>query len=106
MAASFPCAVHPDQPAILDASHRAFVNHEVYYFGSDEALQAFVAEPWKYTGRVTDPVTFERFAPTAASPHRSHGGRLFYFKAPETLAMFEADPATHGVPRPMMQAKK
>lgn len=106
MAVSLSCAVHPEQPAILDAGHRAFVNHEVYYFGSDEALQAFVSEPWKYTGRVTDPVSLERFVPTSDSIRRSHGGRLFYLKTAQTAQIFDGDVAMYGIPKPMMQAKK
>jgi YHS domain-containing protein len=106
MEATFPCAVNPDQPAIIDASHRAFVNHEVYYFGSDDALRAFVEEPWRYAGRVTDPVSLERFAPTRDSLRRSHGGRLFFLASAANAAAFDAEPATYGVPRPMMHAKK
>jgi YHS domain-containing protein len=105
MGATFSCVVHPDQPAIIDARHRAFVNYEVYYFGSDEALLAFVAEPWKYTGRVTDPVTRERFVPTADTPRRSFGGRLMYLMTEENAAMFDRDPATYATPHPTMQVK-
>lgn len=106
MAATFPCAVYPDQPAIVDAGHRAFVNHEVYYFGSGEALTAFVAGPWKYTGRVTDPVSLDRFEPTPETMVRSHGGRLFYLASAANAATFDSDPATYGIPRPMMRVKK
>ena len=103
MGVSLTCAVHPEQPAILDAGHRAYVNHEIYYFGSVEALQAFVSEPWKYTGTVTDPVTMARFQPTPESARRSYGGRLFFLQSAESAVTFDGDPATYGVPRPMMR---
>jgi len=105
MGATFSCVVHSDQLAIIDARHRAFVNYEVYYFSSDEALQAFVAEPWKYTGRVTDPITRERFVPSQQSPRRSFGGRLFYMMTEENAATFDQDPAKYGMPHPTMHAK-
>jgi YHS domain-containing protein len=98
--------VDPEQPARLDSAHRALVNYEVYYFGTDAALQTFVAQPWRFTGRVTDPVSRNRFEPTAESPRRSYGGRLFYLESRETAATFDEDPATWGVPHPMMQASK
>jgi YHS domain-containing protein len=102
---TLPCAVDPALPAIIDARHRALVNHEAYFFSSDDALRAFVAEPYRYTGKVTDPVSLVRFAPTASSPTRSHGGRLFYFTSNETVAKFDADRVTYGTPRPMMREK-
>jgi YHS domain-containing protein len=102
MGISLPCAVHPDQSAILDAEHRALVNYEAYYFGSSEAQEAFVAEPWKYTGKVTDPVSRERFVPTAESPVRTYGGRIFFLQSAETATTFDNDPPRFGVPRPTM----
>ena len=106
MGASLRCAVDPEQPALLDSAHRALVNQEVYYFGSSEALQAFVREPWKFTGRVTDPVSLERFVPTEQSTRRSFGGRLFFFQSAATAATFDTNPSTYGVPRSTMHAKK
>jgi len=105
MGATLSCVVHPDQPAVIDANHRALVNHEVYYFSSAEALRAFVSAPWTYTGRVTDPVSLERFQPAADSPRRSFGGRLFLLESQEHAATFDSDPRTYGVPRPMMRSK-
>jgi YHS domain-containing protein len=99
------CAVDPTRPAMIDTRHRALVNHEAYFFSDDAALRAFVAEPYRYTGRVTDPVSLARFAPTSSSPSRSHGGRLFYFESEETAARFDADRATYGTPKPMMRER-
>ena len=105
MGATLADVVHPEVPAVIDVNHRAFVNYEVYYFSSAEALREFVSAPWKYTGRVTDPISTERFQPTAESPHRSFGGRLFFLQSTEHAAAFDSDPRTYGVPRPTMRSK-
>lgn len=100
-----PCAVDPARPAILDAAHRAFVNYEVYFFSNDANMNKFIAAPYKYTGRVTDPVTRERFVPTADSPRRSYGGRLFYFASAQTATTFDADQMKYGNLMPGMREK-
>jgi YHS domain-containing protein len=99
------CAVDPARPAVLDVAHRALVNHEAYYFSDQVALKSFVSAPYKFTGKVTDPVSLVRFVPSASSPSRSHGGRLFYFASNETASKFDADRATYGIPKPMMREK-
>ena len=101
-----PCAVDSSRAAVIAADHRALVNHEIYFVADDAALQAFVAEPYRYTGKVTDPVSLVRFEPTSASPTRSFGGRLFYFVTNETAASFDADRDTYGTPKPMMREVK
>ena len=105
MGATLFDVVHPDQPAMIDAGHRAFVNYEVYYFSSPEALREFVSAPWKYTGKVTDPISMDRFQPTAESPHRSFGGRLFFLQSADHATTFDSDSTTYGVPRPAMRSK-
>jgi YHS domain-containing protein len=100
------CAVDPSRPAMLDANHRALVNYEAYYFSDDTAMKAFIAEPYRYTGRVTDPVSMVRFVPTAESPTRSFGGRLFYFSSGETATTFDTDQPKYGNPMPGMREKK
>ncbi len=98
-----PCCVDSTQLAILDPDHRAFVNHEVYFFSSDAARDRFNAEPYRYTGWVTDPVSLIRFQPTSASQHRDAAGRLFYFDTDSTLAEFDRDPGQYSTPKPSMQ---
>ena len=99
------CAVDSTRPAIIDSAHRALVNSEAYFVADDAALKAFVENPYRYTGKVTDPVSRSRFVPTAQSPLRSHGGRLFYFASGETAAKFDSDPTRYGTPMPAMHAK-
>lgn len=102
----FAGAVHPEAPAVIDAAHRAFVNWETYYVSSAEALAEFNQEPYRFTGRVTDPISMERFEPSEASPSRQYGGRLFYFANEENAAVFDTAPDSLSVPtiamRPVM----
>lgn len=100
------CCVDPSRPAVLDVAHRALINYEAYYVSDDAALKAFMAEPYRFTGKVTDPVTLDRFVPAAESPTRSHMGRLFYFASNETAATFDTDPMKYGMPMPGMREKK
>jgi YHS domain-containing protein len=103
LGASIPCVVNPSRNAVLDSAHRAFVNYEAYYFCDEASMAKFVGEPYRYTGKVTDPVTRERFVPTAGSPNRSYGGRLFYFISTETVATFDADQTRYGTLMPGMR---
>jgi YHS domain-containing protein len=82
------------------------VNHEVYFFSSEWARQEFEAHPFRYTGKVTDPVSLNRFEPAETSPSRAAGGRLFYFESSETVASFDEDPAAYSTPQPTMQPEK
>lgn len=95
---TFPCAVDPKRPAIIDAAHRALVNHEVYFFGSDEAKRTFLANPRKWCGLVTDPVTRERFRPGKSAPTTTYAGRLYFFQSADSLATFQAMPEKYKDP--------
>jgi YHS domain-containing protein len=101
-----PCAVDSTAQAILDPAHRAYVNHEVYYFSSESAREQFEAHPFQYTGKVTDPVSLTRFQPIDASPSRTAAGRLFYFESDETVATFDEDPAAYSTPKPTMKPRE
>jgi len=98
MGVTLTCAVAPDLPAILDTAHRIFVNWDTYFVSSDEARDAFVATPYRFTGYVTDPVSGVRFQPGPDSPSRERAGRLFYFSSAPNLALFEADPTGYDTP--------
>ncbi len=100
------CAVDSSRTAVIDAAHRVLVNHEAYFVADDAALQTFKAEPYRYTGKVTDPVSLARFVPTADSPKRTYGPRLFYFSSEETAAAFDRDLAKYSIPMPGMREKK
>ena len=90
------CAVNTDRKAVIDASHRVFVNYETFYFSDDDAQEAFRRAPHRYSGLLTDPVTRKRFAPGSDSPRRETGGRVLYFASAETAAQFDSDPDEFG----------
>lgn len=100
------CAVDTTEWAILDPAHRAFVNHEVYFFSSDAAHKRFEQAPYKFTGKVTDPVSLVRFQPTPHSPTRTAAGRLFYFESSKTRAQFDRFPEHYSTPKPTMHEMK
>lgn len=100
------CAVAPDAPAVLDARHRVFINYETYFVSDMDRRAEFIAQPFRYTGVVTDPVNHYRFQPEEESPVRTHGGRLFYFSSDATAGRFEAAPDSFSVPVLTMIPKK
>ena len=83
------------KPPVLDSSLRAQVNFEIYFFANAAEKKRFLADPSRYCGKVTDPITYERFRPTATSPKTTYGNRLYYFRSDSTRAAFLADPVTH-----------
>ena len=93
-----PCAVDPSRPAILDAAHRILVNHEVYFFSSEEARAAFLRNPLAYCGLVTDPVTGRRFHPTRRSPKLVYAGRPYYFETRTSRKTFRSSPVPYKNP--------
>ena len=100
-----PCVVDPARPALLDPRHRVFVNWETYYLSSDENLAKFRADPLKYVGTVTDPVTRERFRPDRSHPRVEHEGRIIYFTKVENVARFQAGPEAYVPPMIGMQGE-
>ncbi len=92
------CVVDPTRNAVLDADHRVFVNYETYYLSDEQAVQTFKAEPWRYTGMVTDPVSKARFQPAGDSPRAVHQGRVFYFASADNAKTFALDPAAQATP--------
>lgn len=94
----FACAVHPDRKAVLDAEHRVFVNYETYYVSDRDAHELFLGAPHRYAGRITDPVSHQRFSADADSPRRDRAGRIFYFAGAETVARFDEDPDRFSTP--------
>lgn len=93
-----PCVVDKDKPALLDVEHRVFVNYETYFLSSDKAREKFLAEPWRYTGPVTDPSSRQRFVPDAHSLRLEHNGRIFFFRSAETLVAFQGAADSLSVP--------
>ncbi len=88
-----PCAVRDGVPARLRADHRLRVNHETYFFSSREALAEFERDPLALCGKVTDPVSGERIAPTATTPRYDYAGRSYFFSSWDTRGRFASSPA-------------
>ena len=78
--------------ASYDPKLRVFVNQEAYFFSGKDTKRRFLADPARYSGPLTDPVTQKRFRPTARSPHTKYEDRLFYFESPTTERQFAAAP--------------
>jgi YHS domain-containing protein len=93
------CAIDPAQPALIDSAHRISIGYETYFVSGDEAKRRFEADVMRYCGVLTDPVTKERFRPTASSPHTRHDDREYYFASQNSLSMFAAMPDMYADPR-------
>lgn len=86
------CAVQPSRRALLLPAMRVHVNREIFYFANSQNRQAFLEDPTRYCGTLTDPVTEERFGVAEDSPHVTYDGRLFYFSSDSTRAAFDGKP--------------
>ena len=95
---SLGCAVAQNEPAVVDASHRRFVNWEIFFFSDQERMARFEEDPLRYCGIVTDPVTKTRFRPHASSPRSDYRGRPYFFSSDSTLAVFRGMPETFADP--------
>jgi YHS domain-containing protein len=87
-----PCVVDPTRVARVESGSEERMNWEVFFFCDDDAHARFVADPLRWCGALTDPVTLERFVPDQRSPHLEHGGHPYYFASAEHRDAFAADP--------------
>jgi YHS domain-containing protein len=87
------CAVVKGAPARISDALSARVNHEIYFFATPSAKRKFTADPIRWCGLVTDPVSEERFRPAKSSPRVDHAGRPYFFASDSTRAAFASDPA-------------
>jgi YHS domain-containing protein len=98
-------AVSDDHPAVIDTAHKRYVNWEVYFMANDDAVRAFDADPLRYCGLVTDPVSKKRFRPDENSPKTVYNDRIYYFESAANLEAFNnmpeglANPALKMVPK-------
>jgi YHS domain-containing protein len=91
-----PPSIFPNgKRPLIDSSLRERVNYEIYYFASAVEKDRFRKDPLRHCGKVTDPITKQRFRPTSLSPSTTYGGRLYYFSADSTRARFLANPVIH-----------
>ena len=80
------------RPAVLEEDHMAAVNYERYFFADVEGKARFDADPRRFAGKVTDPVSKKRFVPGPASPLVEHAGQFWVFGSQATRERFERRP--------------
>jgi hypothetical protein len=68
------CVVNQGRHAAPDPKRRMFVNYELFYLSTHDALERFKRHTLQYCGWLTDPVSGARFRPTSASPRWSTTG--------------------------------
>ena len=101
---TFRDPVHPQRQARLDSTYRVWIGHDAFYFASHDSRERFLKEPLRYVRMLSDPVTEQRFHPTAASPRLEYRGRPYYFAAESTRARFRAHPDYWAQRGPMDEA--
>ncbi|HUC44103.1 MAG TPA: hypothetical protein VMR65_08700 [Candidatus Sulfotelmatobacter sp.] len=92
MGLTFTDPVEPTRPAVLDAAHRSYVNWEVYFFAGEDTKRRFDADPLRWCGHVTDPVSHQRFVPGSGSPRTVYEGRPYFFYTPASADTFLQNP--------------
>ncbi len=91
--------VDPTQLGSLDDDLHFRVNGEVYRFASERTLRRFMQAPALWCGLLRDPVTGERFWPSAGSPQAYWFGGPYFFASEDAKAKFVAEPKKYEVVR-------
>jgi len=97
-----PAAVDSTRPAVLDEAHRIRINYETYFTADLDGRKQFLADPIRYCGPVTDPVSKDRFRPNRSSPRFDYDGVVYYFLDSEDMARFAAAPDSFTAPSFLM----
>jgi YHS domain-containing protein len=95
---SVPCYFDETRTAVLDAAHAVRLNYETFLFSDASLAREFAADPVRYCGLLTDPVSRRRFRPRSDSPRVEDEGVVYFFECAGTQARFRADPAAHRLP--------
>jgi YHS domain-containing protein len=96
---SLSCAVESSRPAIIDASHRYAIGFETFFFSDSAAMQEFASDISRYCGTLTDPVSLERFRPSADSPRSTLRERIYLFASDSTKQIFDMMPDNYAWPQ-------
>lgn len=91
--------------AMLDSAHCIVMNYESFLFATYDEMNTFRANPTKYCGPLTDPVTLQRFIPATTSPHLVHDNHTYYFWSDSSRTMFEMMPEMYAQPHHKMRPK-
>ncbi|MBZ0267847.1 hypothetical protein K8I85_06815 [bacterium] len=92
-----PCVVDPTRVARVESGAEVRLNWEVFFFCDDEARARFLADPLRWCGALTDPVTLERFVPDERSPRLEHAGSPYYFASADHRDAFASAPDRYTV---------
>lgn len=88
----------PTRPALMDSAHVVRVNYETYLFADTFGRETFRADPVRYCGLVTDPVSRARFRPEPDAPRTTHERVLYVFESAANLETFESEPDLYRLP--------
>ena len=91
--------VSPARTASYDPKLRVFLNQEGYFFSGNDTKKRFLADPFRYSGPLTDPVSQKRFQPNPRSPRTKYKDRTYYFESALTQRQFVVSPGTYAVRR-------
>jgi len=94
-----PDPVDPRRVASYDPKLRVFYNQEAYFFAGQDTKKRFLADPLRYTGPLTDPVSQKRFQPTRFSPKTKYRDRVYYFESSLTQRQFAVSPKQYAARR-------
>jgi len=92
-----PCVVDPTRVARVESGTEVRLNWETFFFCDDEARARFLADPLRWCGALTDPVTLERFVPDERSARVEHGGHPYYFATAAHRDAFASAPDRYAV---------
>ena len=90
--------------AVLHVDFRTRIGHEIYFFSSREAMRTFLADPIRYAGKLTDPVSRVRFTLDETSPRLDFNDRPYFFASQQTQEIFLADPERYADPTREIQS--
>ena len=96
---TIPCAVDPEESALLTADFSSRINYELYFFSNRDNKKEFSENPLKYCGILTDPVSKKRFRPGTSSPTLVNDGVKFVFYSEDTMNEFKKNPIFYRLPK-------
>ncbi len=91
--------IDPTQLGSLQPDLHFRVNGEVYRFGNERTLERFAQDPVLWCGLLRDPVTGNRFLPSARSPEAYWVGGPYFFQSDSTKQVFVDQPFQYEVKR-------
>jgi len=94
-----PDPVDPRRVASYDPKLRIFMNQEAYFFAGQDTKKRFQADPLRYAGTLTDPVSEKPFTPNRFSPHMHYKDRDYYFESTLTERQFAVSPQNYSTRR-------